>query len=136
MIQGISHITFIVKDLEKMTKFLVSIFDAEEIYSSGEQTFSISKEKFFLINGLWIAIMEGHSLPEKTYNHVAFKITEEDYELYAARVRNLGVDVKEGRSRVEGEGRSLYFYDYDNHLFELHTGTLNQRLQRYRNIEF
>ncbi len=136
MIQGISHITFIVKDLDKMTKFLVSIFDAEEIYSSGEQTFSISKEKFFLINGLWIAIMEGDSLPEKTYNHVAFKITEEDYELYAARVRNLGVDVKEGRSRVEGEGRSLYFYDYDNHLFELHTGTLNQRLQRYRNLEF
>ena len=131
MIQGISHITFIVKDLEKMTKFLVSIFDAEEIYSSGEQTFSISKEKFFLINGLWIAIMQGDSLPEKTYNHVAFKITEEDYELYAARVRSLELDVKEGRSRVEGEGRSLYFYDYDNHLFELHTGTLNQRLQRY-----
>lgn len=132
MIQGISHITFIVSDLEKMTKFLTSIFDAEEIYSSGDQTFSISKEKFFLINGLWIAIMEGDSLPEKTYNHVAFKITEDDYQLYAARVRSFGVDVKESRSRVEGEGRSLYFYDYDNHLFELHTGTLNQRLQRYR----
>ncbi|MBW4608173.1 MAG: FosX/FosE/FosI family fosfomycin resistance hydrolase [Hassallia sp. WJT32-NPBG1] len=132
MIQGISHITFIVSDLEKMTKFLTSIFDAEEIYSSGEQTFSISKEKFFLINGLWIAIMEGDSLSEKTYNHVAFKITEEDYELYAVKVRSLGVDVKEGRSRVKEEGRSLYFYDYDNHLFELHTGTLNQRLQRYR----
>ncbi|MEH2093964.1 FosX/FosE/FosI family fosfomycin resistance hydrolase [Nostoc sp.] len=131
MIQGISHITFIVKNLEKMTKFLVSIFDAEEIYYSGEQTFSISKEKFFLINGLWIAIMQGDSLPEKTYNHVAFKITEEDYELYTAKVRSLDLDVKEGRSRVEGEGRSLYFYDYDNHLFELHTGTLNQRLQRY-----
>ncbi|KAB8334356.1 FosX/FosE/FosI family fosfomycin resistance thiol transferase [Scytonema tolypothrichoides VB-61278] len=134
MIQGISHITFIVRDLEKMTKFLVSIFDAKEIYSSGDQTFSISKEKFFLINGLWIAIMEGESMPEKTYNHVAFKITEEDYEFYAARVRSFGVDVKEGRSRVEGEGRSLYFYDYDNHLFELHTGTLNQRLQTYQDL--
>lgn len=132
MIQGISHITFIVRDLEKMTKFLTFIFDAEEVYSSGEQTFSISKEKFFLINGLWVAIMEGEPLPEKTYNHVAFQITEEDFELYADRVRSLGVDVKSGRSRVEGEGRSLYFYDYDNHLFELHTGTLNQRLQRYR----
>ncbi len=131
MIQGISHITFIVKDLEKMSKFLVFIFDAEEIYSSGEKTFSISKEKFFLINGLWVAIMQGDSLSEKTYNHVAFKITEEDYELYAARVKSLDLDVKEGRSRVEGEGRSLYFYDYDNHLFELHTGTLNQRLQSY-----
>jgi hypothetical protein len=33
--------------------------------------------------------------------------------------------------RVEGEGRSLHFYD-DNHLFELHTGTLEERLERYR----
>ncbi|AKG21391.1 FosX/FosE/FosI family fosfomycin resistance hydrolase [Calothrix sp. 336/3] len=131
MIQGISHITFIVKDLEKMTSLLVYIFDAEEIYSSGKQTFSISQEKFFLINGLWIAIMQGNSLLEKTYNHVAFKIAEEDYELYAARVKTMNLEVKEGRSRVEGEGRSLYFYDYDNHLFELHTGTLNQRLQSY-----
>ncbi|MBD2411707.1 FosX/FosE/FosI family fosfomycin resistance thiol transferase [Nostoc calcicola FACHB-389] len=131
MIQGISHITFIVRDLEKMKKFLTFIFDAQEVYSSGERTFSISKEKFFLINDLWIAIMDGEPLSEKTYNHLAFKITEQDYELYAARLKSLGVEVNEGRSRVEGEGRSLYFYDYDNHLFELHTGTLNQRLQRY-----
>ncbi|QSJ14855.1 FosX/FosE/FosI family fosfomycin resistance hydrolase [Nostoc sp. UHCC 0702] len=131
MIQGISHITFIVKDLEKMKQFLTFIFDAHEVYSSGEQTFSVSKEKFFLINDLWIAIMEGEPLLKKTYNHVAFKINEQDYELYAARVKNLGVEVKEGRSRINGEGLSLYFYDYDNHLFELHTGTLNERLQKY-----
>lgn len=118
-----------------MTKFLTSIFDAQEVYSSGEQTFSISKEKFFLINGLWVAIMEGEPLSEKTYNHVAFKITEEDFKLYAERVRSQGVDAKEGRSRVEGEGRFLYFYDYDNHLFELHTGTLNQRLKRYQSAD-
>ncbi|OUL26040.1 FosX/FosE/FosI family fosfomycin resistance thiol transferase [Nostoc sp. RF31YmG] len=131
MIEGISHITFIVRNLEKMTNFLTTIFGAQEVYSSGEQIFSISKEKFFLIDELWIAIMEGEPLPEKTYNHVAFKIAAEDYELYAARIRILGVDMKEDRNRVEGEGRSLYFYDYDNHLFELHTGTLNQRLQKY-----
>ncbi|WP_207714225.1 hypothetical protein [Scytonema sp. UIC 10036] len=77
--------------------------------------------------------MEGEPLPTKTYNHIAFKITEDDYELYAVKVKSLGIEVKEGRSRVEGEGRSLYFHDYDNHLFELHTGTLSQRLQRYQN---
>jgi hypothetical protein len=36
------------------------------------------------------------------------------------------------RPRVPGEGRSIYFYDYDSHLFELHTGTLGERLSRYR----
>lgn len=131
MIESISHFTFIVKDLECATRFFQSIFDAEEIYSSGNNTFSLTKEKFFLIGGQWIAIMEGNSLAERTYNHVAFKIPEEEFEMYKSRVEELGVDFKPPRPRVEGEGRSLYFYDFDNHLFELHTGTLSERLARY-----
>lgn len=59
---GISHITFIVKDLGKATKFFKEIFEAKEIYSSEDKTFSISKEKFFLINDLWIAVMEGEKI--------------------------------------------------------------------------
>ena len=116
-----------------MATFLTSIFDAREVYSSGDTMFSNARAKFFLAGGLWIAIMEGDPLPDKTYNHVAFKIREEDFDMYADRVRSLGVEAREGRSRVEGEGRSLYFYDADNHLFELHTGTLSQRLARYTN---
>jgi len=41
-------------------------------------------------------------------------------------------EIRPPRSRVAGEGASLYLYDFDNHLFELHTGTLEQRLARYR----
>lgn len=130
MIHGISHITFIVKDLDKATTFFKEIFDAKEVYSSGDRHFSISKEKFFLINDLWIAIMQGENV-EKSYNHISFKIDESDYEKYLKRIENLGLEIKAGRKRVEGEGKSIYFYDYDNHLFELHTGTLDDRLRRY-----
>ncbi len=132
MIEGISHVTFIVRDLEQMAAFLTTVFGAEEVYSSGDATFSISREKFFLIGGVWVAIMEGDPLAEKTYNHVAFKIPDDEFDAYSERVRSTGVEVRESRSRVEGEGRSLYFYDHDKHLFELHTGTLEQRLARYR----
>jgi len=132
MIQGISHITFIVKDLEKTAKLLTYVLDAQEIYSSGEKTFSPSHEKFFLIAGIWIAIIEGESLPEETYNHVAFKIEEKDIDKYLARIKSLALTIIEPRSRITGEGQSLYFYDYDNHLFELHTGTLEERLQAYQ----
>ena len=132
MIEGISHVTFIVSDLELATKFFKEIFEAEEVYSSGANTFSISREKFFMIGEQWIAIMEGESLPTRTYNHIAFKISEADFETYQSRIRRLGVDFKPPRPRVEGEGRSLYFYDFDNHLFEIHTGTLSQRLERYK----
>lgn len=75
--------------------------------------------------------MEGKALSERTYNHVAFKIKDEEFDEYEARVRALGVDIKPPRPRVEGEGRSLYSYDFDNHLFELHTGTLVDRLVSY-----
>ena len=65
---------------------------------------------------------------------VNLKVSEEDFNNYLNRVRSLGVEILDGRSRFEGEGKSLYFYDYDNHLFELHTGTLDQRLKSY-NVE-
>jgi len=131
MIERLSHITFMVRDLDRMSRFLNVIFDAKEVYSSGDNLFSISNEKFFLICDIWIAIIEGEALLKQTYNHVAFKIADSDLETYRNRIRSLGLECNEGRSRVEGEGNSLYFYDYDNHLFELHTGTLEKRLARY-----
>ncbi|QGA58262.1 FosX/FosE/FosI family fosfomycin resistance hydrolase [Brucella sp. 2280] len=135
MVQGLSHMTFIVRDLDRMEEILTTVFDARKVYDSGAETFSLSKERFFLIgNGkepVWIATMEGEPLPTRTYNHVAFKIANNEYEAYLKRIRALGLEVREGRSRVPGEGQSIYFYDDDNHMFELHTGTLDERLKRY-----
>lgn len=131
MIEGLSHLTFIVRDLDRMETLLTSVFDAEKVYDSGDDTFSLSKERFFIVGAQWIATMEGEPLPSRTYNHVAFKIDDADFDDYLARIRALGLEVREGRARVEGEGQSIYFYDDDNHLFELHTGTLDARLKRY-----
>ena len=130
-IEGLSHLTFIVRDLDRMETLLTTVFKARKVYDSGLQTFSLSRERFFLIGPLWIATMEGQSLPSPSYNHVAFKINEADYDDCLARIRSLGLELREGRPRLAAEGRSIYFYDYDNHLFELHTGTLEQRLACY-----
>ena len=131
MIEGLSHLTFIVRDLERMSRLIVDVLGGREVYSSGDRTFSIAREKFFVAGGLWIAIMEGEPLPSRSYNHVAFKVREEDLDALKRRIEALGLDIRESRARVEGEGSSLYFHDWDNHLFELHTGTLDDRLQRY-----
>ncbi len=131
MIEGVSHITFVVSDLERMAGFLNAIFDAEEVYDSGARTFSVSPEKFFVIGGVWIAIMQGDPLKQRSYNHVAFKVSEASFDEYARRVREVAPDIRPERPRVAGEGRSIYFHDYDNHLFEIHTGTLEERLARY-----
>lgn len=127
----ISHMTFIVRDLDKAVSFFQQIFSAVVVYDSGKETFSLSPERFLLIGDLWIAVMEGEPLPEKTYNHIAFSITDDEFDEYKERLVKAGVEIRESRRRIAGEGRSLYFYDWDNHLFELHTGTLRQRLQSY-----
>ncbi|BCG85834.1 FosX/FosE/FosI family fosfomycin resistance thiol transferase [Mesorhizobium sp. 113-3-9] len=131
MIEGLSHMTFIVRDLDRMTEILTGVFEAREVYASDAEQFSLSREKFFLIGDIWIAIMQGEALPERSYNHIAFKIDDTDFDHYAERVAKLGLDMRPPRPRVEGEGRSIYFYDDDNHMFELHTGTLADRLERY-----
>jgi catechol 2,3-dioxygenase-like lactoylglutathione lyase family enzyme len=131
MIESISHITFIVRDVNKMGEFLRTIFDAKEVYDSTMKNYSLSYEKFFIIGGTWIAVMEGEPLTERSYNHVAFKVSESEFDDYASRVIRLGLEIKHGRKRVRAEARSIYFYDYDNHLFEIHTGTLDDRLLHY-----
>jgi catechol 2,3-dioxygenase-like lactoylglutathione lyase family enzyme len=121
LITGISHITFIVKDLEQTAHLLKVVLEAKEVYSS-------LTVKYFQINNLWIALNRGESLSERTYNHVAFQIQESDIDKYIERIKSVGAEIKPDRHRKQGEGHSIYFYDFDNHLFELHTGTLAERL--------
>src|SRR5690242_3785168 len=109
-INGISHITFICKDLDKAARMLTELFGAKELYSSGKNFFSVSKEKFFELAGTWIAIMEGGAV-EKTYNHVAFHVDKADLPYFREKIGSLGLSVLPGRKRDEEEGESLYFYD-------------------------
>lgn len=132
MINSLSHMTFAVKDLAKTGQFLVDIFDAKQVYASDEAEFSIMAERFYLIGEIWVAIMQTEDKIERSYNHIAFKIDDADFDIYEQRLIDYKIEMLPPRPRVKGEGRSLYFYDFDNHLFELHTGTLNERLVRYQ----
>lgn len=133
MVEGISHITFVVKNLQKTAELLETVFDAKKVYDSGDKTFSISKELFYLIGDQWIVIMENEETVNRTYHHVAFKIKAQDLSDFERKIKKLNLEMKPSRSRISGEGQSLYFYDYDNNLFELHTGTLEERLKAYQN---
>jgi catechol 2,3-dioxygenase-like lactoylglutathione lyase family enzyme len=131
MIKGISHITLICKDLEKSAYLFCDLLGAREVYSSGEKKFSISTEKFLLIGNLWVALMEGQPL-DRSYNHIAFQVEEETLPLFEDKIRAMGLELAPARVRDPQEGKSVYFYDYDNHLFELHAGDLKTRLNYYR----
>ncbi|MCL2235242.1 MAG: VOC family protein [Defluviitaleaceae bacterium] len=117
----ISHITFVVRDLERSAGFWQGIFGAKEVYSS-------PTVKYFLVDDLWVALNLGEPPKERSYNHIAFKIREDEIDSYLERIKAVGAETKPDRHRRTGEGVSIYFYDFDNNLFELHTGTLSERL--------
>ena len=135
MIESVSHITFVVRNLEKTTELFKELFNAKEIYYSGEKKHSFFKERFFIIGNQWIAVMEDTNIVNRTYHHVAFKIPDSDVDSYLGKIKTLNLELKPSRKRVYGEGYSIYFYDYDNNLFELHTETLEKRLAMYREID-
>ncbi|WP_306816182.1 VOC family protein [Clostridium sporogenes] len=79
--------------------------------------------------------MEDENILNRTYHHVAFKISDSDVDSYLNKIKTLNLELKPPRKRVSGEGYSIYFYDYDNNLFELHTETLEKRLDSYIEID-
>ncbi|AJD28390.1 FosX/FosE/FosI family fosfomycin resistance thiol transferase [Clostridium botulinum] len=135
MIECISHITFVVKNLDKTTQLFKELFNAKEVYYSGEKKHSLFKERFFVIGSQWIAVMEDTNILNRTYHHIAFKISDSDVDSYLDKIKTLNLELKSPRERVSGEGYSIYFYDYDNNLFELHTETLEKRLASYTKID-
>jgi fosfomycin resistance protein FosX len=132
---GLSHITFIVSDLDRMEQLLAAVLGAVRVYDSGSDTFSLSEERFFLIgegdNATWVAIMQGDAVLPRTYDHVAFQVRREDLPALRETITGLGLDLRPPRARVDGEGDSIYFHDHDGHLFELHAGSLRERLVVY-----
>ncbi|APC82646.1 FosX/FosE/FosI family fosfomycin resistance hydrolase [Clostridium botulinum] len=135
MIECISHITFVVKNLDKTAQLFKELFNAKEVYYSGETKHSLFKERFFILGSQWIAVMEDANILNRTYHHIAFKILDSDVDNYLNKIKTLNLELKPPRRRVSGEGYSIYFYDYDNNLFELHTETLEKRLASYTKID-
>lgn len=131
----LSHMTFIVRNLDRMEEIVTKVLKGRKVYDSGRQTFSIAPERFFLIGegeaAVWFVTMEGEVSLDRSYNHIAFKIDETELDERLCAIERLGLQRKEGRPRIPGEAYSIYFYDDDNHLFELHTGTLEERLRSY-----
>jgi fosfomycin resistance protein FosX len=103
-IENISHITFIVKDLQRTSRLFCEALGAKEVYDSKQKNFSIAREKFFLLGGAWIVAMEGDPLNERTYQHLAFKVSPSDLMGFEKKLLEMNIDILPPRPRVEGEG--------------------------------
>src|SRR5690606_33813004 len=88
-ITGLSHATFVVSDLERASRLFREGLGAREVYDSTGREHSLSREKFFVLGGLWLVAMEGPPLAEPSYRHLAFAVDAADIPLFRQRLETL-----------------------------------------------
>nr|WP_295375659.1 VOC family protein [Pseudoxanthomonas sp.] len=131
-IHGINHVTIIVHDMDRTVQLFVQALGAREEYRSPEREYSKYPETFLRIGDLWLVVMEdAHIQRARSYDHIALSIDLEAVPEITRRLIEAGAEVVPSRPRVGAESASVYFYDFDNHLFELHAGNIADRLRHY-----
>lgn len=126
---NINHLLFSVSNLNKSIRFYQQVFDAK-LLVKGRST------AYFDLNGLWLALNEEKDIPRNeiihSYTHIAFTINETEMDAMFEKLQTLNVNILTGRPRNDQDKNSIYFTDPDGHKFEFHTGTLQERLDYYK----
>ncbi|MEF2965985.1 metallothiol transferase FosB [Paenibacillus sp. M1] len=127
-LQGINHFCFSVSDLDRSIAFYEHVFGAKLLVKGRALA-------YFDLDGLWLALNTENidrSQQARTYTHIAFSVEEEAWDHWVERLKEAGAEILPGRTRDERDRKSVYFLDPDGHMFEFHTGTLQDRMQYYK----
>jgi catechol 2,3-dioxygenase-like lactoylglutathione lyase family enzyme len=120
MLESMSHIALVVKDPARTAALFRDLFSARVVEREDDEG---HQETFIRLGGIWIVLVGAPVERTRTGDHIAFRASPEILEATAARLQALGREYIRARS-----DRALYFFDYDDHVFELDTEDIDKEL--------
>ena len=120
MLESIGHIALVVKDPARTAALFHDLFGARVVERKDDEG---HLETFVRLGGTWIVLVAAPVQRARTGDHIAFRATPEILEATVAKLHAMGREFIRARSN-----RSLYFFDYDDHVFELDTEDIDQEL--------
>ena len=120
MLGSIAHVALIVRDPARTAGLLRDLFDGPIIRRRDADGYD---ETFVRLGTTWFALVSARAKREPTGDHIAFRVAPEDIPAFADKLKSKGWEFALSKS-----GTSLYFFDFDNHIFELDSSDLAQEL--------
>ena len=121
MLESISHIALVVKEPARTAALFHELFGVRVVERKDEEG---HLETFLRLGGIWIVLVGAPVQRARTGDHVAFRATAEILEATAGKLEAMGREFIRARSN-----RALYFFDYDDHVFELDTEDIDAQLR-------
>jgi len=120
MLESISHLALVVKDPARTAALFHDLFSARTIERQDDEG---HRETFVRLGGTWIVLVGATVQRARTGDHIAFRATPEILEATVAKLQTMGREFIRARSN-----RALYFFDYDDHVFELDAEDIDEGL--------
>ena len=122
MLGPIAHIALIVRDPARTADFLRGLFDVPVLRRTDAEGHD---ETFVRLGVTWLALIAVDVKRERTGDHIAFRVAPETITSIADKLKSKGCEFI-----LSASGASLYFFDFDNHVFELDSSDQEQELNR------
>jgi catechol 2,3-dioxygenase-like lactoylglutathione lyase family enzyme len=120
MLEAIGHIALVVQNPVRTAALFKELF-ASKIVSRKDS--DGHEETFVQLGRTWFVLVQADVQRSRTGDHIAFSVSKHTLLACAEKLKQMGQEFLLARSDT-----ALYFYDYDNHVFELDTSDLEKDL--------
>ena len=122
MLGAISHVALVVKDPARSASLFKELFDSKVISRTDSDGHD---ETFVRLGRTWFVLVQASVERPRTGDHVAFSVSKASLVACAEKLKAMNQEFILARSDT-----ALYFFDYDNHVFELDTTDLEAELAK------